>query len=184
MNCWSRRRRAYKISAGVRVWYRTALVSLLLSGITCAVWLGVRAATRSVAPSIHVRWASGVSEAERRRLEERFQLVNGEDLSGGSWSYDLLNSRPEAIQALVQHPAVADTHDLDRARFTTAAGTHPGKATRWLWNRWATNATAVWLQWFLVAWLLVSAAAVRALAQGDVFQTRTNPLSSNSTRVL
>ena len=171
--CWSRGWRACHTSAGAATlhrlngntmrhhrWYRATVVSFVLSGIACAVWFGVRAATLSIAPSIHVRWISGLPDEERHRLEDRFQLVNPEHRSDDVWAYDLLDSRTEAIRALVQHPAVRDTHELDRERFTVSVAAQPGDASRWLWHRWGTDAAARKVQWSLAAWFAASVVAM------------------------
>ncbi|MGH7551968.1 MAG: hypothetical protein ACREMQ_02960, partial [Longimicrobiales bacterium] len=82
------------------------------------------------APRIHVGWANGVSSDERLRLELAFQLARPEHLEGTAWRYDLVDPRPETVAALIAHPAVTDTHEIDR----TAGVVLPGapRGTRWI----------------------------------------------------
>jgi hypothetical protein len=118
---------------------KLTVAALVVTASAWAAFAGVRAMTSSPAPSIHVRWAAHVSDADRQGLEEQFQLVNAHALGDRSWSYDLLDSRAAVIRRIVEHPAVDDTHHLDRVRFTLAVNTEPGTARRWAWHWWATG---------------------------------------------
>ena len=84
---------------------------------------------------VHVRWSPEITPAERRQLERRFDLRE-EQGEGQSFGYDLLDDSPGNIRALLEHPAVDDTHDLDRARFAVSesaenADSRTGIAWRW-----------------------------------------------------
>jgi hypothetical protein len=62
----------------------------------------------------NVRWSSRVSEEERLALESRYRLRDGvlEDID--TWRYLLDDASPANLLALVQSPAVEDTHGFDR----------------------------------------------------------------------
>jgi hypothetical protein len=69
---------------------------------------------------IHVRWAPSVDDAARQRLEQTLGLIEGEPREGRTWGYTLTAPSRANIQTLVQHPAVEDTHNLNRSTFRPA----------------------------------------------------------------
>jgi hypothetical protein len=69
---------------------------------------------------IHVRWAPNVDDVERDALELRFCLTAREVTEGTTYSYLLVDTSTENIRRLITHPAVQDTHDLNRAAFGVA----------------------------------------------------------------
>ncbi len=89
----------------------TALAALLL--VTAAL---VR--VDIIEPRVNVRWSDGVVEDERMLLEQRFGLESAQWREGTTWRYVLRDRSRENIGALVAHPAVDDTHDIDRAALT------------------------------------------------------------------
>ena len=70
--------------------------------------------------AVNIRWQSSVDAAERQRLETEWQLVDGQEVSPSTWRYDLTAPSEGRLRAIVEHPAVADTHDIDRQRYTVA----------------------------------------------------------------
>ncbi|OFW36580.1 MAG: hypothetical protein A3F70_11715 [Acidobacteria bacterium RIFCSPLOWO2_12_FULL_67_14] len=66
---------------------------------------------------IHIRWAPAVNDGTRQQLEERFALVDGEQLDGRTWGYTLADQSPQNIRAFVGEPAVEDTHYIHRTAF-------------------------------------------------------------------
>ena len=70
--------------------------------------------------SVNIRWQSSVDAAERQRLETEWQLVDGEEVSPSTWRYDLTAPSEGRLRAIVTHAAVADTHGIDRQRYTVA----------------------------------------------------------------
>ena len=70
---------------------------------------------------VHVRWQASIDEARRHILERQFRLDMLERVDDLTWRYDLIDTSPENIRALVSHPAVADTHEIDRPNYTIAA---------------------------------------------------------------
>ena len=71
--------------------------------------------------AVNIRWQSSVDAAERQRLETEWQLVDGQEVSPSTWRYDLTAPSEGRLRAIVEHPAVADTHDIDRQRYTVEA---------------------------------------------------------------
>ena len=69
---------------------------------------------------VNIRWQPSVDAAERQRLETEWQLVDGQEVSPTTWRYDLTSPSEGRLRAIVEHPAVADTHDIDRQRYTVA----------------------------------------------------------------
>jgi hypothetical protein len=70
---------------------------------------------------MHVRWQPSVDAAARSNLEARFHLLDGERLEADTWRYDLVDTDPENIRAIVDDANVADTHDLDRSTYQLSA---------------------------------------------------------------
>ena len=68
--------------------------------------------------AVNIRWQSSVDAVERQRLETEWQLVDGQEVSQSTWRYDLTAPSEGRLRAIVEHPAVADTHDIDRQRHT------------------------------------------------------------------
>jgi hypothetical protein len=66
---------------------------------------------------VNVRWAADVDAAARQRLEPRFSLADGELREGTTWGYALTDRSRANIRALVEDPAVADTHQIHRTAF-------------------------------------------------------------------
>ena len=83
----------------------------------------------SVAPRVNIRWADRVGDEERALLEQQFRLRAGERREGSTWAYDLRDPSWSAVRALVAHPAVADTHHINR-RFGFVAADAPHGTTR------------------------------------------------------
>ena len=69
---------------------------------------------------VHIRWQPSVDAAARERLETAWQLVDGQEVSPATWRYDLTAPSERRLRAIVAHTAVADTHDIDRQRYTLA----------------------------------------------------------------
>jgi len=66
---------------------------------------------------MHVRWASGVTDAQRSDLERRFHLTQGTRSEGLTWEYQLADASTANIRAIVQNEQVADTAHLNRLRY-------------------------------------------------------------------
>jgi hypothetical protein len=64
---------------------------------------------------VNVRWADEMADEAREALEHRYGLEKGEHVDGPTWSYVLARPDPARIGSLVNDPAVADTHGINRA---------------------------------------------------------------------
>lgn len=106
---------AFNLHTGRR---RSALVLLLLAA---CLPFAARAVAGSPGALVHVRWQASLDAAARQALETRFRLDAPERLDDVTWRYDLIDTSGTNIRALVAHPAVADTHEIDRPNFTIAS---------------------------------------------------------------
>ena len=79
------------------------------------------------APRVHVRWDMDLNDPDRRGLERRFSLLEGERIDGTTWSYDLADPSSTVISEIVGHPSVADTHYIDRANAEVSGDAPPGR---------------------------------------------------------
>jgi len=98
---------------------RARLVAGALACWACAA-LAYGAARLTFGPRpvyVNVRWAAAVDDAARQRLEARFGLADGEHREGTTWGYALTHRARANIRALVEDPAVADTHQIHRTAF-------------------------------------------------------------------
>ena len=114
------RRRAARIA--------TALAIGALASVGATYYL-----TYEPAPSVRVRWRQDVTPAGRTQLERTFLLVNrvAHEGSTRTFRYDLLDTSQSNIEALVTHPAVEDTDDIDRQKYAVPIdGPYGG---RWMW---------------------------------------------------
>jgi hypothetical protein len=127
-------------------------VRLLCAGsvVVCVVLGTMRVAAPPIAPRVNVRWSPQVSADQRLVVEQRFRLVMPEQLDETTWSYDLHDPSPAAIRALVAHPAVADTHGIDRAAGEVAADAPQGR------TRIGSSRLSAWADSRSVSWLLVA----------------------------
>ena len=81
----------------------------------------------ALAPRINVRWAAPITEEQRRIAERTLHLLEGAPVDGPTWAYDLGDLSPAAVESLVTHPSVDDTHHIDRARRRVSADAPAGR---------------------------------------------------------
>ena len=87
-----------------------AVVAVTLSLVT----------VRITGPRVSVKWQPAVGETERLALEQRHALRNGRQDDPENalvWRYELGDWSRDAVSALVQEPAVADTNYIDRSTY-------------------------------------------------------------------
>jgi hypothetical protein len=98
--------------------YRAKIAAALAVWTVAAVAYGAVRLTFGPRPVyVNIRWAAGVDDAERQRLEQRFELADGERREGTTWGYALIDRSRANIRALVENPVVADTHQIHRTAF-------------------------------------------------------------------
>jgi len=89
--------------------------------VLCALAIGTYTTLRLVYGDrpvyVHVRWAPGVDDAARDRLQRTYGLVSGEQREGRTWGYLITDRSRANIRALVQDPATEDTHNIHRTAF-------------------------------------------------------------------
>ena len=109
------------------------------------------------APRIYVRWVEGISDTARAGNERQLKLLEGERLEGTTWAYDLADPSPQAIGAIVAHPSVADTGNINRSRLTVSDDTRFGKTRiRGGLSQWRDAPLIPWLTRLASAFLVVS----------------------------
>jgi predicted lipoprotein with Yx(FWY)xxD motif len=102
-----------------RPWWHTAAFALLLFCIAAP--FAARLLAGPPGGRVHVRWQASVDTATRQRLEAQYRLADPEQLDDRTWRYDLIDPRTDAIRAIVNDPAVADTHDINRGSYALDA---------------------------------------------------------------
>ena len=95
-----------------RVW------PLVWAGLAALALIAALLQVTVVESRVHVRWREGLTQAERQALEERYNLASGRAIDDTTWRYDLLDTSPENVGALVSEPAAADTAYIDRTART------------------------------------------------------------------
>jgi hypothetical protein len=96
----------------------------------------LHALTIEPAPRVRVLWRPDVSHEQRTTLEETYLLLNPRDqLPEGSVAYDLLDTSPANIRAIVLDPAIADTNDIERNAFSVPFDVDYGGEWMWLAHR-------------------------------------------------
>ena len=96
-----------------------------------AYWL-----TYEPAPRVRVLWRQDVTSEQQAALERKYLLLNGRDrFTEGTLAYDLLDTSRWNIRALVEDPAVADTHDIERDTYIVPLTTDRGGEGMWIAHR-------------------------------------------------
>jgi hypothetical protein len=125
-----------------------AVVSIIMLAVTVL----VRPSAPPFAPRVHVRWADGISDEQRLLFERSLALVNGQLMENRTWQYDLMDAAPSAVRGLVGHPAVADTHHIDRVRGVVSAEAPRGTA-RLADTGMASAIRSPWFDWVVSFWV-------------------------------
>ncbi len=120
--------------------------------------------TREPAPEVRVRWRDATSDGRRAWLEWKYRLTGPAAPQGLSYSYVLMDTRPTNIRALVQDPEVADTGDIDRAKYEIPWETaNESRTFMWIADRLPVLRHPV-ARWLLAAGLaMVAASGARAI---------------------
>jgi hypothetical protein len=85
---------------------------------------------------VHVRWAAAVDTAQRTAMEHTHSLTRGELREGTTWGYYVTDVSTANLRALVESPAVEDTHNIHRTAFriwrTAPRGDYLGTRPAWV----------------------------------------------------
>ena len=65
-------------------------------------------------PRVNVRWVDNIDADTRQQLERKYELLSAEHVDGSTWSYVPMYIDRGHIGPLVDDPAVADTHGINR----------------------------------------------------------------------
>lgn len=82
-----------------------------------AIVLSAELFVRTPNPLIHIRWEETIDPLAREALARQFQLLNIEQVDVTTWRYELTDTSPANVGAIVGHAAVEDTHFIDRTSF-------------------------------------------------------------------
>lgn len=100
-------------------------------GLAAAYWL-----TCEPAPRMRVLWRLDVAPQRQAALEQKYLLRNRRDqLPEGSFAYDLLDTSPANIKALVEDPAILDTNDIERHTWVVPFDAEYGSEWMWIAHR-------------------------------------------------
>src|SRR5688572_15508092 len=102
-----------------RPWWQKTALALLLFCVVAP--FAARVLAGPPGGRVHVRWQASVDSTLRQRLEAQYRLADPEPLDDRTWRYDLIDPRTETIRAIVNDPAVADTHDINRSGYALDA---------------------------------------------------------------
>lgn len=94
--------------------------------ITVLAWATLSSGCPVEPVDVHVRWAPGVTSERRVELERQFQLNDGTQSDGTTWSYRLADPSAGNIRALVQQEQVADTDHAEWSRLRWEEPSSPG----------------------------------------------------------
>ena len=100
-----------------RVRRRLVIAGLMLWALAGAAYVA-RVLTFGERPAyIHIRWSPAVDEATRVEEERTYGLGRPEFREGRTWGYALSDLSRANVTALVNDPAVEDTHNINRIKF-------------------------------------------------------------------
>lgn len=111
------------MKAQTRTLIVASVVLLALAGVafgTLRLTYGQRSA------DVNVRWADTVNATSRGQLERAYQLTEGEQVDGRTWSYRVMDVSADNLRGLVQDPAAEDTHQIHRTAFRIWRGATRG----------------------------------------------------------
>lgn len=134
---------------------RLLIGAVALLALAGALYLTLRLTYGERAAYVHVRWKPEVSEATRAEVERAHGLHPVEFREQRTWGYFLSDMSIENIRRIIRHPAVEDTHNIDRDAFfvldTAERGDYLSERPAWI---------ARMLEFFSRASLLLGAAAL------------------------
>ena len=112
----------------------TARVAVAVSGATLLALGLAYSLTYEPAPEIRILWRADLDPARRTELERTFLLVNSNPFAD-RLSYDLLDTIPGNVEALVNERDILDTDRVDRVGFTIPSDIPYGSSWMWIANR-------------------------------------------------
>ena len=85
---------------------------------------------------VHIRWAASVDAGRRAEMERTHSLTRGELREGTTWGYYVTDVSSDNLRAIVESPAVEDTHNIHRTAFriwrTAPRGDYLGTRPAWI----------------------------------------------------
>lgn len=120
--------------------------------------------TYEPAPRIGISWRDGITVERRAELERRFRLVNRAP-SERQFTYDLLDTSRENIEALVEEPDAVDTESISRSTYALPPDISYGQSWRWVAHRIPGLRAPGVVQTIVTTCIVVLSASVRRLAK-------------------
>jgi hypothetical protein len=111
------------------VWWTAALAASVLLALGGAYWLTYEPAAR-----IGIRWQEGLAAERQAELERRFRLVN-RTIVDDRLAYDLLDTSPANLRALVEERDIYDTDGISRRDATLPPDYRYGESWMWVAHR-------------------------------------------------
>ena len=136
----------------------TAAAACVLAALGFTYYLTVEPA-----PTVNIRWREGVTDAERRRLERSFLLV-ATAREGRTYAYDLLDTRPSNLAAILSEPAIEDTSRIDPGSLAFPADYVYGSTWMWAAHRTPVLRVPGVVEGIVAVCVVVTAAGVIGLA--------------------
>lgn len=134
---------------------RLLIGGIALVALAGALYLTIRLTYGERAAYVHVRWKPEVTDATRAEVERAHGLHPVEFREQRTWGYFLSDMSAENLQRIIRHPAVEDTHNIDRDAFfvldTAERGDYMSGRPAWI---------ARMLEFFSRASLLLGGAAL------------------------
>ncbi len=118
--------------------------------------------TYEPAPEIRILWQEGVVPTRRAEIERMFLLVNPRPFED-RLKYDLLDTRATNLFAIVHHPDVRDTDNIDRQGFTIPPQIPYGSSWMWVGHRLPVLRTPGVVKTIVAACSILLALSVTAL---------------------
>jgi hypothetical protein len=94
--------------------------------------------TYEPAPQVTIRWREGVTSERRADVERRFGLVRARDPEGRAVAYDLVDTRPENVEELLEQPEVDDSGYAGGPAYVSADLRY-GRGGTWIGDRHVTS---------------------------------------------
>lgn len=146
-----------------------ALAAASAAAVITAIVIWMAPASGSGAPTavpIKVRWTAQAAATVRTRLETQFHLTRADFDDGTTWRYELTDISTANIRALVSHPAVEDTANLNRKTYRPTGALDPDRVRAVGAMRAGGAAAFVVLLGCLAGWVVITARRQRIAAAG------------------
>ena len=95
-------------------WIAVLVIASGAGGVVVVGTSAQQAVGAPVGPVVNVRWVPTLDAEQLVLLERSLGLALGRHREGTTWRYQLEDSSPDRVSAIVRHESVEDTHGFDR----------------------------------------------------------------------